>query len=281
MRSPGQGGGHVNQRQHHAGVQSVAHQRLGGIHAAAFHEVGQHEAVDPPCQGHDARAKSDGDGDGSQADGDALAGKHGRAFILRNLGEGTAAEQVLDSHVQQGRALGNGGAQQRSRCAQRGPTSAHAPDGHGQGDAYLAHLLDQLRDGRGQHDAVPLHIAAEGAHDAHKQKAGRDGQIAPARLGRPAAVGQHAAAADQKDGGDQPQRRQRRHGYAENALGVARIIARYVMRHHARDGYRNACRGDGQQQVIGGKNLGINADALAANVGRQRDTIEHADHLAD
>ena len=109
----------------------------------------------------------------------------------------------------------------------------------------------------------------------------RDGQIAPARLRRPAAVGQHAAAADQKDGGDQPQRCQRGHGYAENALGVARIIARYIMRHHARDGYRNARRGDGQQQVIGGKNLGINADALAANVGRQRDTIEHADHLAD
>ncbi|MEI3428686.1 MAG: hypothetical protein V8Q82_05590 [Christensenellales bacterium] len=171
----GQGGGHVNQRQHHARIQAVAHQRLGGIHAAAFHEVGQHKAVDPPCQGHDARAKSDGDGDGSQADGDALAGKHGRAFILRNLGEGTAAEQVLDSHVQQGCALGNGGAQQRPRCAQRGPARAHAPDGHGQGDAYLAYLLDQLRDGRGQHDAVPLHIAAEGAHDAHKQKAGRDG----------------------------------------------------------------------------------------------------------
>ena len=127
----GQGGGHVDQRQHHAGVQSVAHQRLGGIHAAAFHQVGQHKAVDPPCQGHDARAQGDGDGDGSQADGDALAGKHGCAFILRHLGEGTAAEQVLDSHVQQGRALGNGGAQQRPCCAQRGPARAHAPDGHG------------------------------------------------------------------------------------------------------------------------------------------------------
>jgi len=200
---------------------------------------------------------------------------------ISRWGMAAKIRQMRRGHIAQGRGLRDAGAQQRPRRAHARPAPAHAQHRQGQGNAHLAHLLDELGNGRGHHAPVALHVAPKGAHDAHQQHAGRDGDIAQAAFRRAHALAQIPAAQQQQQRADEAQQRQGGRRHAKDPPGVAGILPGDMVGNHAGDGHGNARRGHRQQHVIGREHLGIDAQPLAADIIRQGDAVQHAHHLAD
>ena len=191
-----------------------------------------------------------------------------------------SAAQVEDDHVQHGDGLHQRGAQQRSSRA-LGNAHPGAQVRQGKGDEHLAHLLNQLGGGGGHHVLLPLHETAEGRQHAYDGHAGGDHQKADLALGLIDALGQHAAARQNHDGAQAAQARQQPQRHPEHTLGVAGIVLGQAVADHAGDGHGQACGGDGQQQVVGGEDGLINAQAVRTDEPGQRNDEQHAHQLAD
>ena len=148
-------------------------------------------------------------------------------------------------------------------------------------DRHLAHLLDQLADGCGQHMPSALQIAAVSAHHAYEEQTGRDAQIARRCHRRSLNAGNYRRKRHQQHGCDQTQHRQHPQCHAEDLPGVRLLIPGHVMADHTGNRHRNACGGNGQKQIIGRKNLVIHSHTHRPDQRCQGNAVKHAHHFAN
>ena len=148
-------------------------------------------------------------------------------------------------------------------------------------DAHLAQRLQHLRDGGGQHIALALEEAPEGAHDADQQHTGTQGADGGPGIGLILKLSQLTAEKGHQQTAGNAENQENAAAGGVDPADLVVVTQGIGLGDHPAHGHGQARRGDQQQDgvdVVGGVEI---AEALFADNGVQRDLIQCADDFDD